>query len=282
MRKVGEQMKTELTNIRIKILFILLHNTKKGITAAMIAQALGVSKSTISRALEYFQKEKIVQKEKLQLTMLGDKTVAKYWEQKDSLLAWLTDNVDMNRIEAEEEAIGIVLNTKEKTLDAFISTLEKGKRNCVLCEMDGFCEKCIDYLLDDGEYDISFTIYKESKTKHMQVSMANDGFIHPGLLIVTNGIGIIRLESKKVVRSVPAAKGLFSGRVDDVSYMQNHQYVNAVHEGNIWKVPVSCMKFTYNKGERILMGSAVLKFSCTVGKIHMPESTAVFTITLTI
>lgn len=275
-------MKTELTMIRMKMLFAILHNQNKTVKAATIAQVLGVSKSTISRALEYFQRENIVKKEVLQLTTVGEEMVARYWQQKETLLEWLVDSADMSRIEAEEEALGIILNTKERTLDAWIRRLENEERNAVLCEMDGFCEKCIDYLLDDGEYDISFTIYKDDSRKHMQVSMANDGFHHPGTLNVKKGVGIIRLESKKVVRTSGGMRGLFGGRVDNVAYLKENHYIDAVHEGNVWKFPISCMRFTYNKGERILMGSTMLRFSCMVYNINMPESIALFTMTLTI
>ncbi|MFQ7171499.1 MAG: hypothetical protein ACLRQF_04990 [Thomasclavelia ramosa] len=34
--------------------------------------------------------------------------------------------------------------------------------------------------LDDGQYLFAFTVYKADK---MEISMANDGFFHPGILI---------------------------------------------------------------------------------------------------
>ena len=275
-------MKTELTTIRIKILFVILHDKKRAVKAATIAQALGVSKSTISRALEYFQKENVVKKEKLQLTPIGEGIVTRYWQQKEALIEWLVYSADMSRIEAEEEALGIILNTKERTLDAWLRSIENGTRNNILCEMEGFREKCIDYLLDDGEYDISFTIYKNNVQKYMQVSMANDGFHHPATMYVKNGIGIIRLESKKVVRTNSKTNGLFGGRVNKIAYLQGHHYVDAVHEGNVWRFPISCMSFTYNKGENSLMGSTMLQFSCSIGNISMPESVALFTMILTV
>lgn len=268
----------EMTVVRIRILLSILHNQEKGITAAAIAQSLHVSKSTVSRAVEYFQRQKLVQEKKLGLTALGEKIVRQYWERKEMLVSWLVEKVGMERIKAEEEALTMILTVEPKTLEAFLAQIEETRRNCELGGIDGFCEKGIDYLLDDGQYDISFTIYKDSNKQHMKVSMANDGFHHPGQLLVKNGIGIIRLESKKVIRNAPLGNRMLAGQVDSIAYLDNHQYANAVHEGNVWKWPVSCMKFTYNKGEKILTGSAILKLSCSVGEIYMPESTAVVTI----
>lgn len=273
-------MKKEMTIIRMKILFIIHHAENKNVNAASVARSLHISKSTVSRAAEHFQKHKLMLQDAFKLTALGNRISEKYWEQKELIKQWLISDAEMDSLEAEDEAINMLLHTKEQTLDALVASLETKSRNCMFCDMDGFCEKCIDYLLDDGKYDIGFTFYKDHQKKHMKVSMANDGFIHPGKLIVKNGIGLIKLEAKKVVRNMPIGSGLISGQVDRMSYMNEHEFVNAVHEGHVWTFPVSCLSFTYNKGERILMGSALLKLSCSIGKMYMPESTAIFTMTL--
>ena len=275
-------MNREMTNVRMRILFSILYNQDKGIVAASIAQSLHISKSTVGRAIEYFKEQKWVRDDKLKLTVLGEKLVQKYWEQKENLVFWLAEDVGMDRIQAEEEALTLILTLGKKSLKAFMKQIEEKQQNCELCEIEGFCERCIDYLLDDGEYDISFTFYKENPKKYMRVSMANEGFYHPGKLLVKNGIGIVRLESKKIIRNTPIGKGLLTARVNNLSYLQEQQYVDAIHEGNVWKFPVSCMRFTYNKGERVLMGSATLKLSSSIGVMYMPESVAIFAMTVTL
>lgn len=273
-------MKTELTAVRMRILFCILHMKDKNINAAGIARGLHISKSTVSRALEYFQRENILKETGISLTTYGRELMKGLWRKKEILQEFLSEGGQMNSAMAEEEAINMILCTSEKTLETFIEKIRPRQDNCVLCEIDGFCEKCIDYLLEDGEYEISFTIYKDNSEKHMQVSMANDGFHHPGKMIVKNGVGTIELQSKKVVRPTPFGEGMLAGHVDRVSYLMNHQYENALHDGNYWKFPASCMKFTYNKGEGVLMGSTTLRLNCSVGKMYMPESIALFTMIL--
>lgn len=273
-------MKTEMTAVRMRILFCILHMEDKHVNAAGIARGLHISKSTVSRALEYFKKENILKEPGISFTAYGRTLVKELWRKKEILQEFLGESGQMNSAMAEEEAISMILCTSERTLDAFVEKIKPKQNNCVLCEIDGFCEKCIDYLLEDGEYEISFTIYKDNSQKHMQVSMANDGFAHPGKMIVKNGVGTIELQSRKVVRPTPFGKGMLAGQVDRVAYLMNHRYETALHDGNYWKFPTSCMKFTYNKGEGVLMGSTTLKLNCSVGKMYMPESIALFTMIL--
>ncbi len=272
----------DLTKIRMQILFCIERMEGEQVTAAKIAAGLGIAKSTVTRAIDYFQEQKLLEPYQISFTAYGREWIAKYSRYRREISEWLIEQGRMSPEEADEEAIHMILTLQDETIELIIGKQKDEKRECMFCDIDGFCEKCIDYLLEDGRYDISFTIYKDNSHKNMSVSMANDGFYHPGVLEVTNGVGMIRLRSKRMVRPMPVGNGMLAGQVEKMSYLMNHRYEAAVADGSSWIFPTACMKFTYNKGEGILMGSASLKMSSSVGKMYMPESSALFTMVLVI
>lgn len=273
-------MRTELTPVRVKILLSILKMKEKELSAANIAKTLHISKSTVSRAADSFANEKILYEKELKFTPYGEKQVKRIDHEKEILQNWFISEGGMSFQEAEDQAIHLLLCTAEQTRELLIEKLASATNRCALCDVDGFCEMCIDYLLADGEYSIAYTIYKDNSKEHLQVSMANEGFCHPGILRVKDGVGYVYLKSKRLVRPLPTGKGMMSGQVDEVAYLMNHQFKAAVRNNNIWSFPTSCMKFTYNKGEGVLLGSAPLKMKCSSGSMYMPESVAIFTLAL--
>ena len=267
-------MREQLTSVRLQILFSILHMKEHKQNAASIAKELHISKSTVSRAIEKFQEQEIVCREELKLTRYGEEIVGEYWEKKERLKSWLLKSENMTEPVAEKEALTFLLTTREDTIEFMIQEASLKKGNHSLLDLDSFSEKCIDYLLMDGTYTITFTIYKHTTKHGLKLSMANAGFHHPGELTIKDGVGSVALVPKKIWQSIPFGKGLLSGSVDSVLYETGNKFQKAPFNGRCWILPTSFMKFTFNKGEGVLTGTAVLKLGCSAGKLYMPESRA--------
>ncbi|HIT89406.1 MAG TPA: MarR family transcriptional regulator [Candidatus Merdenecus merdavium] len=199
-------MKEHLTNVRLKILFSILHIKQSKQNATSIAQGLHISKSTVSRAIEKFQEQGIVDEYQLKLTEEGEEIVKYYWKCKEYIKEWLKIDHQILESTAEDEAIALVLNTRKETLDSIMKEINDKKKRHIMGELDGFTHQCIDYLLEDGTYQVAFTIYKSKIKNGLIVSMANDGFIHPASLVIKNGIGMVSLTSKKYGTHCPSTK----------------------------------------------------------------------------
>ncbi|MFW2551490.1 hypothetical protein, partial [Klebsiella pneumoniae] len=66
------------------------------------------------------------------------------------------------------------------------------------------------------------------------------------------------------------------GRVKHLKYFDGRRFIEAAVSGDLIQIPLGYFNFV-NIGNdtmtRILHGSICLKMQCTVGEIHMPEST---------
>lgn len=273
--------KEKMTPIRLRMLFIILHNKEQKITAASIAAALNVAKSTVTRAMSYFIDAGYIEGKDIVLSRQGKVLASTYWNEKEQLRRWFIEEAEMERHEADNEAIDLILNCNEKARKLLVNAT-KSTNKCLTCEMTGFCDKCIDYLLDDGEYKISFTIYKEGKNNSMETSVANEGFFHPGVLLIQNGMGIFILESKSILKRSPGTNSMIVGKISKLSFDKEGHFENAIREGNRFKIPMSFLKFTYNQGEKIITGHTRIRFESSIGEKHMPEDSGIFSVAIQI
>lgn len=112
--------------------------------------------------------------------------------------------------------------------------------------------------------------------------MANNGFENPCILRVRGGKGTILLTTKKISAESGADGHQMAGKIDQVQYFDRHRYVAAGQEGDVISFPANAMRFL-NRGTgmtQFLCGTIRLKMHCSVGRIHMPESETLFSITI--
>jgi hypothetical protein len=73
---------------------------------------------------------------------------------------------------------------------------------------------------------------------------------------------------------------LLRGRAQSIQYFDSGRFVDSERDGNVFSFPAEALQFV-NMGSgigQILHGSCPVKIVCSVGLIHMPESSAIFTI----
>ena len=70
------------------------------------------------------------------------------------------------------------------------------------------------------------------------------------------------------------------GRVNKLQYLYEGEFRDAGIDGRYAYFPVTALNFiSMGKGrDTLLHGSMCLRMQCSVGDLHMPESTAVFTL----
>lgn len=78
--------------------------------------------------------------------------------------------------------------------------------------------------LEDGKYSFAFTIYKINK---LEISMANDGFVHPGILEIDNGKGNLILFPKEIEHESLLGNIILKGQVESLKYMIDQEFINS-------------------------------------------------------
>lgn len=267
--------------LRLRVLLCLLREGEQN-TVSGIAKTLEEKHYTISRILTALENEKLVvhrEPRKPQLTVSGRKLAKRYAERIDITISHLLYE-GVNLESAKNDAYFWALYNTDETMEVIRSAEEKCRVKYELRNSTEFSGKELCQRLNDGEYRLPFIIYRETAKKGNNISMANEGFEHPCILSVKNGIGTVLLKVVDI-EETSAATGLkMRGHIKSLKYFKKGDNVNADRNGNILSFPAEVLKFK-NVGDgmgQILHGLVCLRMQCSVGAIHMPESTAIFTI----
>ena len=167
---------------------------------------------------------------------------------------------------ARPDALKMALHMSGQSIDVFRSEEELEAVKYEFRDRRKFSGSEFFSKLPDGNYRLSFIIYREKANNVTNVSMANEGFEHPGILSVTDGVGTAAMK----------------GKVKSLKYFDNGDYISAELNGDIVAFPAESFKF-YNLRpgfSPVLHGTLPIKITANVGTMHMPDSIAFFTILL--
>ena len=268
----------EITKEKLAYLLFLYKQKETNCTVTRLAEEFGVSKSTFSRVLNIFYHENlIIQKGKGILSTKGEKLAKNYFKDIAEIKLWLKNISNLSDEEAYQEALTLVLVLSNKTRYNLISDLYKKKLFEKIDKIKSISGDMLTVNLEDGKYQFAFTIYKLNK---LEISMANDGFVHPGILEINNGKGNLILFPKEIEHESLLGNIILKGQVESLKYMLDQEFISSQNIKNSYIIPIDRLKFHYCKEERILQTSIKIKVRANVGIIHMPESCAVLNIVL--
>ena len=134
-------------------------------------------------------------------------------------------------------------------------------------------------VLEKGNQDIGFMIFKYGKTREFGISMADKAFEKPALLSNNKRGQWIYLNIKEVEEKSRVYRTLMSGILKTLKYEQEEVLKEALIKDNKVRLPLSAFRFRKKKGGEV-QGELAIMVTCSVGRIHMPESTALLVIWL--
>lgn len=270
--------------LRLRVLLAFYQMDKESCTVMNISRMLGQEHYVISRIITGLEKEALIKKEtprKPVLTEKGLETARRYASRMELTLNHLLyEGVSMEN--ARNDAYHWALSNTDETMAVIANAEEKYRVKYELRNKKSFDGRELCRKMKEGTYRFPFIIYKEQigKNENSNISMANAGFEHPCELVVHDGMGTIHMRALTISANSGKSGILMQGKVKTVKYNYNNSYIDAEKNGDTICFPAECLNFL-NIGsgvDQILHGSVCLKMKCSVGVIHMPESTAIFTI----
>lgn len=269
--------------MRFKILMCFLQFSEENRKITKMAQSLGMEKYEMSRQVALLAKEELIDRNDVRnpiLTPKGRLLAEKYANRMKLAQNHLTfEGVAKEKI--MKDALMLTLYCS----DSFFETLQLLEETMRMKQFfaerktfsgNEFCEQ-----IKDGNYTFPFIIYREKVKGHNNISMANDGFVHPCEVIIRENGGVILLKAIEMNENSKFNGVKMRGMVQHLKYYDGKEFVEAVVSGGFIQIPLNCFHFV-NIGSdtmtRVLHGSICLKMRCSVGEIHMPESTAIFTV----
>lgn len=269
--------------LRLKIFMCFINFSEENRRITKMAQALGVEKYEMSRQVAQLEKEGYVDRSdprSPKLTEKGRKLAEGYTRRMELAQNHLIYE-GVPKEEARHDAIMLTLYCGDKTFENIQRMEETLRMKEIFADKPNFSGREFSEEINEGHYTFPFIIYREKVKKGNNISMANKGFAHPCEVIVGEGGGFVLLKAVDM-DEISGFSGLkMKGRVRHLKYFDGKQFIEAAVNGDFIQIPLDYFQF-HSIGDdslnRILHGSICLKMCCSVGQVHMPESTAIFTL----
>lgn len=269
---------TELLRLQV-----LLRFYREGhCTVTGLAKEFGLEKYTISRLLSALEEEGLVDRSNNRhpkLTSSGFDLAATYSEKVDSFEQYLLQKGISSEV-AAKDSMELALHVSKETSDLFAKDFELEESKFEFKDRRKFAGSEIFSNLPDGNYKVSFIIYREKANSYTNVSMVNEGFEHPCILSVEDGKGTIRLRLTTLNARSSKTGEAMKGTVTGFKYFKGGTFVEAETNGEFITFPTESFQiYNLRPGySPLLHGLLPVKVTASVGNMYMPESTAFFCI----
>lgn len=272
-----------LSDIKLKLLmdFHSLKDDERTITK--ISKALGMKKYEVSRQVsqlcEMGYMERLESRE-IALTEQGKELSDKLAKRQISAENHLVYEGVPREI-ACKDAVIWAMNCTDETFNA----IEKWESHYIIKSYfpknASFTGKKLCEKIENGSFEFPFVIYRDNVRNMSNISMANKGFCHPCEVVVKNGEGTLILRVQPMEENSRLTGEKIFGKVAHLEYFENGNWCEASYLNDTIRIPMTALQFL-NIGDDvaslILHGSLCLKITSTCGEVHMPESTAIFTL----
>ena len=126
-----------------------------------------------------------------------------------------------------------------------------------------------------GTEPVSFALFRlDAQKRCCSLSMANRGFVHPAILRHNKRGSWLQLTIKDMKAESRMTGDYMTGHLESMKYEENGVLQQAeIREGQL-RIPLEACHFTKKQGGEV-MGTIPVTVTCSVGRNHMPESTAV-------
>lgn len=268
--------------LRLRILLAFNDDQQEKCTVTGIARELREEKQKISREMIYMEKEGLIDRSNTRapfLTQKGKKEAEKYFERiRIAQNHLLYEGVALES--AQHDAYMWALHCSNDLMEAIRKSDTCYRVKNELRGVKRFSGNRLCKLFENGNYEFPFVIYREQVKNGENLSMGNEGFAHPCILHVEDGVGVVQLLIQSVEQRSGQTGSILKGKVDKLKYFDNGRMTDAEFVNNVVFFPADALNFV-NMGTgtgNILHGSVSLRMRCSCGLIHMPESDAIFTI----
>jgi Mn-dependent DtxR family transcriptional regulator len=270
---------TETLESRARLLISLYEQGESGSTVTRLAHDFGLSKTSISRAVNWLEKNDLVRREDTRHIMLsayGQMLAKGYRAQRDTAREWmLLEGLPEEKADDEAMAMAIGAPTTISVIAARAMALHAIKQR--LREKRDFSGSEFCAALDNGNYQVNFFFYRSGNGVFTAApSMANDGFEQPADLDVKGDEGTITLHARAIERPIEEGSKRAVGVLRSLRYRQNGRVEDARQQNFNFSIPVSVLEFQTIGDGALYQGKALMQMACSGGLGYMPESDALF------
>lgn len=245
---------------------------RRGIIAE-IARRCNVNNASVSRFLKSCSEDGLLDEDYC-LTDKGTSWLEGYKNIIDRLNHYF-ENTGLNAEECYNAVRELVENVDISIISGMLKNRENpGKGNGTGVAGEGLTGEFLRKVLPARiNTDISFMIYRINPDRPVP-SMADRGFLKPATLKHNSRGSNIILTMRELTAESRITGSLMRGQLDTLKYVHDGRLVKADMYGDRIKIPLSACHIEKSTGGE-LRGMIEIMITCSVGRIHMPESSAV-------
>lgn len=255
---------------------------KKRGAVMVIAEKYGVNHGTVSRFFKACFEAGYIDKE-YELTEKGRAWLSFYVNMEKELETYL-DGIGVPKNYIDQNVQSMEENVSAHVLKAMVSQAQPVENEINRWHKRIVQSISIENMIEKGEYPVSFVVLKHLATERgnygvEELSMADQGFVKPALLKHDDtGISLeLTLCDMQANSRISGHK--MSGRLASLSYISDGVLKKAPIEDGKVCIPLEGGNY-YIRTETRLTGLIPVTVTCSVGRAHMPESTALLVLWL--
>lgn len=237
---------------------------------AMIADVCGVNHGSVSRYFKSCCESGYLTKD-YEFTDLGSVWLDGYKNLIRDLEEYLR-KIGIAEKELQENIRDMIENIDYYTLTSMLRSHEKMRSIRSLEKKEVLSRNFLEEVLGYGKQMVYFTLFRMDNSEN-SISMANRGFVKPALLRHNKRASWLEL-SVCDMRAKSRVNGKeMIGHLESLKYEQNGMLHMAEVRDGRFRIPLSACRFHRRQGGEI-KGMIPVTATCSVGRTHMPESTA--------
>lgn len=269
----GEHLKRQNrpTMLQLKYLQGLSRVEKKRGAQGSIAEYYNVNRSTVNRFFKYCIERGILT-EALEFTVEGQEWLDRYVKLYENLQKYL-EEIGARPEEIEETIDVMVEDIDIHMLELMINahaekkSVYKRKENELDQEIQNNLQKC-------ERHPVVFRLYRMNKKPgQSRDSMAMRGFEETAEIVQDKGESYLELKVKDMSAHSRVSGETMVGKLKTLKYEHDEVLETADIVNNIVRIPMEACKIHKWTGVGT-MGVVPVTVTCSVGLVHMPESTA--------
>ncbi len=277
-------MNIKLTDKKFALLLYLYEKEAEACTVTQIGRHFQVTKSTISRNVDDLIEQGLINdspERLLRLSPNGMRLAQEYAREVEDFGLWIERSAagtDARKI--KENAMVMSLNLEPEIKKQILSKIRlnyiffKDFPNGPL-HFEDFAQ-----ILEDGEYPVSFVIFRENYKKDKHFSMSDEAFRHPASLKMKKGEGTIELQAVTIERRNMLGYLIQRGKLMNMDFEGDDGFEPAVKDGDFYMFPANVLEYTFHEKERMLVGSCRVRFYAPLANKKVHVRSAVFSIIL--
>lgn len=257
--------------LQIRYLTELAKIGKKRGSVALIADTCGVSHGPVSR----FFKECIgagYLTETYEFTEKGNQALKTYQRILKEVGLYL-ERIGIPEAELPEKTRQLVENVDYSLLMTMTRNSGQVQESRNQIAVDEGTPYYLEKVLDKGRFEVEIAIYQLSAAEGTKLSMANNGFEHLACIRNNTRGNWLELTTKEMHAHSRINGADMTGRLSSLKYEEQGQlFEAAIREGKV-RIPLNACRFMKTRHGNV-KGMIPITVTCSVGKAHMPESTA--------